>query len=690
MPTSSREDFVNGLLSEIYVTSDATVGHNLDDGRIVLLSPESARRWTEAGAQALTAGTVVSFGRRLSEPAHLLDLIPEFAVSDALAEKLADLLAVWVEGLEEHLGPRRRETTVAMDSGGAIILDRPRFRDGDRSSGIALLLRCLARHRLLPCEHDVDSLLASLLDRHTEVARSRVRAQSNLADRLLQAVGNDPDALLSILTPATRQALGDEVEPSNLAELALAVHGPAVLSQLRDTLDAQGLAPPKRWGGDPARTFVLDLGFPLEFASTVGGRREAEFSVIGPINLPPLHDYQQGILDDIGRLVSSGVGRRRAVVSLPTGGGKTRVAAEAAVRLVLRADDRRSVLWVAQTDELCEQAVQCFRQLWVNIGAPGEDLRIVRLWGGQRNPSPSEGDEAVVVVASIQTLNSRSGRADLAWVSEAGIIVIDECHHAIASSYTELLRWLDIQVGTERSREREAPVLGLSATPWRGYNEEESERLAARFDRRWFPPDQAELHQTLSAMGVLADRSYKPLRYDRPVTLSPREQQHVETFSELPDSVIERIGEDDDRNHLIVNSVLQSSASSILLFANSVAHAQYLAARLHLEGCSAAAVSGQTNRLARQHFTRKFRSGELRVICNHSVLTTGFDAPKSDMILISRPVLSPVLYMQMVGRGLRGPKNGGTSHCEIVTVEDNIVNFRDRLAYQLCRRYFGD
>ena len=678
-------------LSEIYVTTDADVdaGPQLDDGRVVLLSPQCASSWVEAGAHALTGETAVSFRVRLSEPAHLLDLFPEFAVSDALAEKLNDLLAVWVEGLEEHLGPHKRETTVAMDAGRAIILDRPRFRGGGRSDGIALLLRCLERYRLLPSEQDFDSLLASILDRHTEDARSRVRARSSLTERLLEAVGNDPDALLSILTPATRQALTDEIEPSEAAELALAVHGPAVLSQLRDALEAQGLAPPKRWGGQPARTFVLDLGFPLEFASTVGGRREAEISISGPIKLPPLHNYQEEILNDIRRLVSSGVGRRRAVVSLPTGGGKTRVVAEAVVRLVLRGDDRRSVLWVAQTDELCEQAVQCFRQLWVNVGESGEDLRIVRLWGGQRNPSPSEGDEAVVVVASIQTLNSRSGRAELGWVAEAGIIVIDECHHAIASSYTELLRWLDIQVGSERSREREAPVLGLSATPWRGYNDEESERLAARFDRRWFPADQAELHQTLSAMGVLADRSYRPLRYDRRVELTPREQQHVETFGELPDSVIDRIGEDADRNRLVVRAVLRSSASSILLFANSVAHAQYLAARLHLEGCPAAAVSGQTSRLARQHFTRKFRSGELRVICNHSVLTTGFDAPKSDLILISRPVLSPVLYMQMVGRGLRGPKNGGTPHCEIVTVEDNIVNFRDRLAYQFCRRYFG-
>ena len=677
-------------LSTIYVTTDSAVGHDLDDGRLVLLSPECARSWIEAGAQPLAGQPVVRYRRRLSEPAHLLDMFPEFTASEALAEGLANIQAVWVEGLEECIGPHTREKIVAMDSGGAVILDRPRLQDLDRSGGVALVLRYLAGNGLLPHEDDLDGLLARLLDRHTEAARSKVRAKPNLAERLLQAVGNDPEALLSILTPATRQALDDEVEPRAVAELALAVHGPAVLSQLRDSLEAQGLAPPKRWGGQPARTFVLDIGFPLEFASTAKGRRDAELSVSGPIELPPLHGYQQEILDDIERLISSGVGRRRAVVSLPTGAGKTRVAAEAVVSLVLRGDDRRSVLWVAQTDELCEQAVQCFRQLWVNIGEAGADLRIVRLWGGQRNPSPSEGEEAVVVVASIQTLNSRSGRADLAWVAEAGIIVIDECHHAIAASYTELMRWLDVQVGTERSREREAPVLGLSATPWRGYNEEESERLAARFDRRWFPADQADLHRTLSEMGVLAGRSYSPLRYDLPVTLSTREQQHVDTFGELPDSVIERIGEDDDRNRLIIDTVLKSAASSILLFANSVVHAQYLAARLHLKGCPAAAVSGQTNRLSRQHFTQKFRSGELRVICNHSVLTTGFDAPKSDMILISRPVLSPVRYMQMVGRGLRGPMNGGTRHCEIVTVEDNIVNFRDRLAYHFCRRFFDD
>jgi superfamily II DNA or RNA helicase len=58
------------------------------------------------------------------------------------------------------------------------------------------------------------------------------------------------------------------------------------------------------------------------------------------------------------------------------------------------------------------------------------------------------------------------------------------------------------------------------------------------------------------------------------------------------------------------------------------------------------------------------------------------------MIVISRPVFSSVRYMQMVGRGLRGPTNGGTEKCDIVTVEDNILTYRDRLAYHYCRRFF--
>jgi superfamily II DNA or RNA helicase len=59
------------------------------------------------------------------------------------------------------------------------------------------------------------------------------------------------------------------------------------------------------------------------------------------------------------------------------------------------------------------------------------------------------------------------------------------------------------------------------------------------------------------------------------------------------------------------------------------------------------------------------------------------------MVLISRAVFSPVRYMQMVGRGLRGEKNGGKARCRIVTVVDNLGRFQDRHPFQFCAKFFA-
>jgi superfamily II DNA or RNA helicase len=70
-------------------------------------------------------------------------------------------------------------------------------------------------------------------------------------------------------------------------------------------------------------------------------------------------------------------------------------------------------------------------------------------------------------------------------------------------------------------------------------------------------------------------------------------------------------------------------------------------------------ISGETPTITRRYFLSRFQRGEIRVLCNQTVLSTGFDAPKTDIELVSRAVFSPVRYMQMVGSGLRGEKNGG-------------------------------
>ena len=66
---------------------------------------------------------------------------------------------------------------------------------------------------------------------------------------------------------------------------------------------------------------------------------------------------------------------------------------------------------------------------------------------------------------------------------------------------------------------------------------------------------------------------------------------------------------------------------------------------------------------------------------NYAVFREGFDAPRTRAIIVARPVYSPNLYFQMIGRGLRGVKNGGSDRCLILNVRDNIENYERKLAF---------
>ena len=102
-----------------------------------------------------------------------------------------------------------------------------------------------------------------------------------------------------------------------------------------------------------------------------------------------------------------------------------------------------------------------------------------------------------------------------------------------------------------------------------------------------------------------------------------------------------------------------------------------------------ASIYSDTDVAVRQYFIRQFLECRIKVLANYQVLATGFEAPKTATIVISRPVFSPVRYMQMVGRGLRGPKNGGTETCKIITVVDNLLEYGNRLAYHYFVEYYS-
>jgi superfamily II DNA or RNA helicase len=127
----------------------------------------------------------------------------------------------------------------------------------------------------------------------------------------------------------------------------------------------------------------------------------------------------------------------------------------------------------------------------------------------------------------------------------------------------------------------------------------------------------------------------------------------------------------------------------VLLFAASVDHAEVMAGALTLRGIASAAISSRTPPVARRYFIEEFRRGRIRVLTNYAVLTEGFDAPAVRAVFVARPTFSPNLYQQMIGRGLRGPLNGGTEYCLVVNVADNVAQFGEELAFRQFEYLWG-
>ena len=380
-------------------------------------------------------------------------------------------------------------------------------------------------------------------------------------------------------------------------------------------------------------------------------------------------------------------GENRGLLSLPTGSGKTRVAVQAVIEAIRDDGFRGTVLWVADRDELCEQAVEVWQQAWASIGPEAEPLRISRWWAGQRSPQAPGGHH--VVVATIQTLRKRIERGlAVEALRNVTALVVDEAHGSIAPSHTQLMSELGL---TFRRTEDEIALLGLTATPYRGIDEVETERLVRRYGTNrldfgaFGSDDPEEVISRLQEMTVLADVHHRVIA-GTTVQLTDVERQQVAGAPWLPDSVEERLAADTDRTKAIVDAYMTQVRSikpraPTLIFATSVAHAETIAAVLSLAGIAARAVSGKTETSVRRSIVEQFRAGEIDVLVNYGVFREGFDAPKTRAIIVARPVYSPNLYFQMIGRGLRGELNGGSERCLILDVEDNIENYDRSLAF---------
>jgi superfamily II DNA or RNA helicase len=314
-------------------------------------------------------------------------------------------------------------------------------------------------------------------------------------------------------------------------------------------------------------------------------------------------------------------GCKRPVLQAPTGFGKTLLAA-AIVNMALA--KRNRVLFCVPAISLIDQTAREFYAEGIR------DVGVIQADHPMTDPSKP------VQICSVQTLARRA-------IPEAQLVIVDEAHRR--SEFLE--RWMCMDDWAS------VPFIGLSATPW-------SRGLGRVYDRLIVATTTAELIEQgyLSKFKVFAP-SHPDLSGVRTVAGDYREDDLSKAM----------------RKGTLVADVVQTwmklaDERPTLCFAVDRVHAQTLQAQFAETGVECGYMDAHTPREERERIRLAFQAGRVKVVCNVGVLTTGVDWDVR-CIILARPTKSEILFVQIVGRGLRTAP--GKDHCLILDHSDTTL-----------------
>ncbi len=425
-----------------------------------------------------------------------------------------------------------------------------------------------------------------------------------------------------------------------------------------------------------ARNFCNFVNLPLSFSTRGANDERSNFEEIqASKNLPDLVDFQETVREKLTEKCLEKPGGRGIVV-MPTGSGKTRTMIETLFEDVFRSQKwPRNIVWIADREELCEQAFQSFKEVFVNLTQKRSEeyeqndmeippsLHLHRYWGGRDLQLKQDTNRNVsvsgVVVTSVQQLQARmKNEIDefLAVIINSEFIVVDEAHRNI--DYVDELN------GMLKQDNPDCVMMGLTATPMRR-DSMETGLLREIFEGTYISPisgaeNNIELmKEKLTEIGILAEK----------VDVDYEEFIDNSELSKLNPEIAYQ-----GRTIQLINHVIELGATSILVFTRDVNDARVIASYLRMKDVSITAehLESGTNPSIRRSMIQEFRNGNVQVLLNYAILTTGFDAPKTDAVLICRPHLDEYdsVFQQMIGRGLRGYKFGGTHTCFVAHLKE--------------------
>jgi superfamily II DNA or RNA helicase len=427
------------------------------------------------------------------------------------------------------------------------------------------------------------------------------------------------------------------------------------------------------WDKTTSDFFINELGLDEKFKFRIKKKKNTQefFTHIEKpkVFFKKLKRYQSDVFFNTYEYISK-TPYSRCIIQMPTGSGKTRTAMEIICETIN--ETKKDVLWLANTEELCDQAYGSFLETWNFLKkSKASAINHIRYKNSEQVSSPC------FHVTSLQSFNTSDVYNKINSLginlNTLALLVVDEAHISIAPTYKETISKI-ISKG--------AKLIGLTATPGRSLKSntlnDDNSALSNFFFNKKFELNTGEIEpiEFLRNKGILCNAKFISIEGSKiDSVLSKKEIQECLINKKIPKKIEKLLTNDSHRTAVIFDQLIQllNNDKKIIFFGTSIVHSKLICSLINLKGFKAAHIDGNSGNY-RKDIISSFKEGNIQIICNYGVLSTGFDDPKIDVVFMARPTSSIVLYSQIIGRGLRGPLIGGTETCEVYTVFDNFID----------------
>jgi len=364
-------------------------------------------------------------------------------------------------------------------------------------------------------------------------------------------------------------------------------------------------------------------------------------------------DYQITAKNKVLSYVAENEGKH-PLIALPTGSGKSLVIAD-----IIKHVRKEWNIYVLVISHVREILIQDYEAINNYID---EDVGVYSAGLKRREILP-------VTVAGIQSIHNRPDEFD-----HFDFVIIDECHLISPNNETMYRKFLS---------KIHAIYFGLTATPFRlgtGYIYGNKDSL---FDDLVYDLTRLTEFNNLLARGFLSNLIVKQ------TTLELDTEDLHTRGGDFIDSEMSSAFDKAAITELALDEVIEVGVDykKWLIFAIDIGHAEHIAESLIGRGIPTGLIHSKME-FCRETTIKKFKEGEYRCIVNVNVLTTGFDDPEIDLIVMLRPTQSPVLHVQTVGRGLRPAP--GKDHCRILDFAGNTKRLGPINDIQIHKKKKGD